>query len=142
MNTELTTAEPEFRLPVMSAYLVFTATGFFAWGQSLHNQDPWPIPVVVQLGTTAVVTYVTDCHREQSAEAFAIMNFVKNFFAFGLTFFVNDWIAAQGVRDTFFVIGGITAGATLFSIPMYIWGKRARSWTKRANVLDSVLKVE
>ncbi|KAH9862799.1 hypothetical protein J1614_010892, partial [Plenodomus biglobosus] len=145
------TFEPEFRLPVMVSYLVLTGSGFFAWGQSLHVQDPWPIPVIVcmglinlgvQLGTTAVVTYVSDSHREQAAEAFAIMNFIKNIFAFGLTLYVNDWIAVQGVRNAFFVIGGITTAATLTTVPMYIWGKRARSWVKRTGVLDSVLKVE
>jgi hypothetical protein len=143
--------EPEFRLPVMITYLIFTATGFFAWGESLYNSDPWPIPVIVcmglinlgvQLGTTAVVTYVSDSHREQAAEAFAIMNFIKNMFAFGLTFYANDWIAAQGVRNAFFVIGGTTVAVTLMTIPMYIWGKRARSWVKRAGVLNSVLKAE
>ena len=28
----------------------------------------------VQLGTTGVVAYVVDCHREQASEAFAAMN--------------------------------------------------------------------
>jgi len=136
--------EPEFRLPVMVSYVAFTATGFFAWGQSLYNQNPWPIPIIVcmglinlgvQLGTSAVVTYVTDCHREQASEAFAVMNFVKNMFAFGLTFYCNDWIAVQGVRNCFFVIGGITIAVTLLTIPMYIFGKKARSFNYRK--LDS-----
>jgi len=144
-----TATEPEFRLPVMITYLIFTATGFFAWGESLYNQDPWPIPVIVcmglinlgvQLGTTSVVTYVSDCHREQSAEAFAIMNFIKNMFAFGLTFYANDWIAVQGVRNAFFVIGGTTVAVTLTTIPMYVYGKKARSWVFRSRVLDRVLK--
>jgi hypothetical protein len=145
------TTEPEFRLPIMVTYLIFTATGFFAWGESLYNQDPWPIPVIVcmglinlgvQLGTTSVVTYVSDCHREQSAEAFAIMNFLKNMFAFGLTFYANDWIATQGVRDAFYVIGGTTVAVTLTTIPMYIYGKKARSWVYRYKILDRVLKTE
>ncbi|KAF2823712.1 MFS general substrate transporter [Ophiobolus disseminans] len=145
------TFEPEFRLPVMVTYLIFTATGFFAWGESLYNQDPWPIPVIVcmglinlgvQLGTTSVVTYVSDCHREQSAEAFAIMNFIKNMFAFGLTFYANDWLVVQGVRNAFFVIGGTTVAVTLTTIPMYIYGKKARSWVYRSGVLDRVLKRE
>ncbi|KAL5121751.1 hypothetical protein ACEQ8H_000438 [Pleosporales sp. CAS-2024a] len=141
--------EPEFRLPITATLLVFTATGFFAWGETLYKQDPWPIPVIlcmglinlgVQLGTTAVVTYVSDCHREQSAEAFAIMNFIKNLFAFGLTFYANDWLATQGVRHAFYVIGGTTVAVTLTTIPMYIWGKRARSWVYRTGVIDGVLK--
>jgi hypothetical protein len=96
----------------------------------------------VQLGTTSVVTYVSDCHREQSSEAFAIMNFIKNLFAFGLTFYANDWIAVQGVRNAFMVIGGTTVAVTLTTIPMYIFGKKARSWVYRKGVLDMVLKNE
>ncbi|POR38900.1 hypothetical protein TPAR_00888, partial [Tolypocladium paradoxum] len=122
--------EPEFRLPIISLYLALTGSGFFAWGQSLDNVDPWPIPVIVcmgiinlgvQFGTTGVVTYVVDCHRELAAEAFAIMSFVKNMFAFGMTFYCNDWIAIQGVRNTFFVVGGITIAITLTTIPMYVF---------------------
>lgn len=131
----------------MSSFLLFTATGFLAWGQSLHAAAPWPVPVVVclglinlgvQLGTTGVVTYVVDCHREQAAEAFAIMNFVKNMFAFGLTFYANDWIAVQGVRNCFFVIGAITAGVALTTVPMYIWGKRGRSFTYRHRLVSKL----
>lgn len=125
----LTISEPEFRLPIMVTYLLFTSTGFFAWGQSSAAQDPWPVPVIVclglinfgvQLGTTGVVTYVVDCHREKAGEAFAAMNFVKNMFAFGLSFYINDWISNQGVRNCFFTIGGITMGVTLFTIPMWV----------------------
>jgi hypothetical protein len=111
----------------MVTYLLFTSTGFFAWGQSSYAQDPWPVPVIVclglinfgvQLGTTGVVTYVVDCHREKAGEAFATMNFIKNMFAFGLSFYINGWIDSQGVRKCFFTIGGITMGVTLFTIPM------------------------
>ncbi|KAJ5305840.1 hypothetical protein N7508_004855 [Penicillium antarcticum] len=119
--------EPEFRLPIMVTYLLFTTTGFFAWGQSAHAQDPWAVPVIVclglinfgvQLGTTGVVTYIVDCHREKAGEAFAVMNFVKNLFAFGLSFYINGWLDHQGIRNCFFTIGGITMGVTLFTIPM------------------------
>ena len=136
--------EPEFRLPIMLSYLLFTATGFFAWGQSLASEDPWPVPIIVcmgminlgvQLGTTGVVAYVTDCHRNHASEAFAVMNFIKNLFAFGLTFYANDWIALQGVRDCFFVIGGVTIGCVLTTIPMYLWGKRARSFVFRHRLI-------
>ncbi|KAJ5242023.1 uncharacterized protein N7469_000350, partial [Penicillium citrinum] len=118
--------EPEFRLPIMVTYLLFTSTGFFAWGQSSYAQDPWPVPVIVclglinfgvQLGTTGVVTYVVDCHREKAGEAFAAMNFIKNLFSFGLSFYINSWIENQGARNCFFTMGGITMGVTLFTIP-------------------------
>ncbi|KAJ9139133.1 MFS general substrate transporter [Pleurostoma richardsiae] len=141
------TFEPEFRLPIVSTLILFTATGFFAWGESLFQQESWPVPVIVclglinlgvQLGTTGVVTYVVDCHRHHAAEAFAVMNFVKNAFAFGMTFYSNDWIAVQGVRNCFFVIGGITIAVTMMTIPMYIYGKRARSLTYRHRLLTRI----
>lgn len=106
---------------------MFTGVGFFAWGQSSGAHEPWPIPVVVclglinlgvQLGTTSVVAYLIDCHREKAGEAFAAMNFFKNVFAFGLTFYLNGWVNSQGVRNVFFAIGGITIGVTLLSVPM------------------------
>lgn len=134
--------EPEFRLPIMLTYLL-TAAGFFAWGQASYAQEPWPVPVIVglglinfgiQLGTTGVVSYVVDCHRDKAGEAFATMNFIKNMFAFGLTNYLNDWVATQGVRNVFFTIGGLTIAVNLFTIPMYIYGKRARSWTHRHNI--------
>lgn len=137
--------EPEFRLPIMVTFMAFTGVGFFAWGQSLSHQDPWPVPVIVclgminlgaQLGATGVTAYVVDSHRQHAAEAFAIMNLLKNLFAFGLSFYSNDWIVNQGVRFAFFTIGGITMGATLTTIPMYIYGKRARSFVWRHNLLD------
>lgn len=131
----------------MASVLFFTGSGFFAWGQSLEAQDPWPVPIIVcmglinlgvQLGVTAVVVYVIDSHRQESSEAFAIMNFIKNLFAFSMTFYSNDWIAVQGVRDCFFVIGGITVAVSLTTIPMYIFGKRARSFTSRHRVVSRV----
>jgi hypothetical protein len=136
-------SEPEFRLPIMITYLLFTATGFFAWGQAAYALSPWEVPVIVglglinfgiQLGTTGVVSYVVDCHREKAGEAFAAMNFVKNLFAFGLVNYLNNWLATQGTRNVFFTIVGLTIGVSLFTIPMYIYGKRARSWVYRHNI--------
>lgn len=137
--------EPEFRLPIMITFLVFTGAGFFAWGQSLAAEDPWPIPIIVclgminlgsQLGATGVTAYVVDSHRQHAAEAFASMNFLKNLFAFSLSFFANDWLASQGVKSCFFTVGGITMGATLTTIPMYMYGKKARAFVWRHNLLD------
>lgn len=133
----------------MLSYLLFTVTGFFAWGESLARRDPWPVPIVVgmglinlgvQLGTTGVVAYVADAHRTLAAEAFAAMNFVKNLFAFGMTFYVNDWIATQGVRACFFAIGGITIGVVLLTVPMYVFGKRARSFTYRHKLVRRLVE--
>ncbi|EKJ73008.1 hypothetical protein NXS19_014233 [Fusarium pseudograminearum] len=136
--------EPEFRLPIIALLATLSASGFFGWGQSLSKGEPWPIPVIlclglinvgIQLGIVGVVSYVVDSHRHEAVESYAIMSFAKNIFGFGMTFYMNDWIALQGVRDAFFVIGGITIGVSMATIPMYIFGKRARSFAFRNGFL-------
>jgi hypothetical protein len=124
----------------MVVYLLFTGAGGFAWGESLYRDEAWEVPVIigiglinfgVVLGITGTVAYVCDSHRKSAADAFGLINLVKNMFAFGLTFYANDWVTTQGVRSSFFLISGISIVLTLFTIPMYIWGKRARSFAAR-----------
>jgi hypothetical protein len=41
---------------------------------------------------------------------------------------VNDWVVVQGPKNFFYTIGGIQMGLSLFTIPMYIYGKKLRAW--------------
>jgi len=90
--------EPEFRLVIMIPYILLGVFGAVAFGVSVDRGDPWPVPVILgvavyaigcQLGATGTVAYVTDCYRDRAAEAFAGPVFIKNFFTFALTFFIN-----------------------------------------------------
>ncbi|KAG9500629.1 hypothetical protein J7337_009111 [Fusarium musae] len=137
--------KPEFRLPILVLLTTLGGSGFFGYGQSLSNGEPWPIPVIVclgminlgvQFGIVGLVSYVVDSHRREAVEAYAMMSFTKNVFAFGMSFYMNDWIEYQGVRNAFFVIGGITIALTMATIPMYIFGKRARSLAFRHGFLQ------
>lgn len=112
---------------MFAGYVLFTATGFFSAGQSLGFGMPWPLPVVLSIGfinfgvilsVTVTIAYVIDCHREQASEAVSMMVLIKNMFAFGATYYINDWIAGSGVRSVFFVLGGITLAIGLSGIPL------------------------
>ena len=112
----------------------------------MYAGEPWPVPVVVGLGlinfgvqltTTAVAAYLVDSHRQISGEAFAILGFVTKVFCMGLTFYITDWLVNSGIRNTMFTLGGITAALGISAIPMYIWGKRIRSWEHRKAVFQS-----
>ncbi|TVY93179.1 putative MFS-type transporter [Lachnellula willkommii] len=129
--------EPEFRLPIVIFYFLFTGVGFFVWGEASYKQERWPVPVIVglgminfgiQLSTTGVLAYMVDSHRELAGESFALLGFVSKTFAMGLAFYISDWLLTSGIRNAFFTLGGITTGLTLLTIPMYIFGKRLRSW--------------
>lgn len=55
----------------------------------------------------------------------------------GLVFslFIVDWVDADGARTVFLVLGGIQLACLLFTIPMYMYGKRARMWTVRRRLM-------
>ena len=87
----------------------------------------WELPVILSLSfinfgivltITVAIAYTVDCHREQAAEAVSIMVMIKNMFAFGSTYYINNWIASNGVRKVFFTLGGITAAIALSGIPV------------------------
>lgn len=56
----------------------------------------------------------------------------------GLVFslFFTGWLESSGSKKVFLAIGGIQLACLLFSIPMYIFGKRARMWTVRKNLME------
>ncbi|KAH7906864.1 major facilitator superfamily domain-containing protein [Hygrophoropsis aurantiaca] len=131
--------EPEFRLFMIIPLLVATTIGWFGWAISANLLELWIGPAVFYsllnfgqaVGSVAVVSYVVDAHPNYAPEAFATVNCLKNLFTFGLTYYVVPWLAAQGVLRTFCTIGGINIWVCLMTIPMYVYGKRARSWVHR-----------
>lgn len=85
--------EPKFRLVIMIPYIILAVAGVVAFGASVTNQEPWPVPVVVgfgvfalgtQLGATGVVTYINDCYRDKAPEALVGPVALNNIFTFAL----------------------------------------------------------
>jgi hypothetical protein len=60
---------------------------------------------------------------------------MKSAFAFGLTFVFNNYYASVGPKVFFSTWGGLTVGVTLTTFPLYIYGKRIRSWALRKDIL-------
>lgn len=56
----------------------------------------------------------------------------------GLVFslFFPQWLESDGSKDVFLAIGGIHVAFLLFTIPMFIYGKRARMWTVRKDLME------
>jgi MFS family permease len=139
--------EPEFRLVIIIVPLILGGMSFFGFGISLQNEDPW-IGAVFFYGlqyfsvgfmTIAVYGYLTDCHQDKAPEAFASIN-LRNIYSFGMNYFVASWISSQGPREVFSIIGGIHIFICLMAIPMYIFGKRCRSWTSRVPIFQKVMR--
>lgn len=137
--------EPEFRLVMAIPVAIFTTIGLMGFGWSAAERDNWIVPTVFfgfisfgcSLGSTTAITFAVDSYRQYAGEALVTLNFSKNIFH-GLVFslFFNRWLEGEGSKDVFVAIGGIQMACLLTTIPMYVYGKKARMWTVRKNFME------
>jgi hypothetical protein len=137
--------EPEFRLVMALPITITTVIGLMGFGWSAEVRDAWIVPTIFfgiisfgcSLGSTTAITFCVDSYRAYAGEALVTLNFSKNIFH-GLMFslFFNTWLAADGSKNVFVALGGIQLAFMLLTIPMYIFGKRARMWTVRKNFME------
>jgi MFS family permease len=138
--------EPEFRILLVIPMLLFSATGLYGFGITASNASRygWLIPDVffgfviigMVMGAVAAALYIVDAHREIAVEAFTCLLIFKNMFAFILTYYAYEWIVGNsGLRRVFIIISSIQVGICLLSIPMYVFGKRNRSFFARHDIL-------
>ncbi|KAI5464149.1 major facilitator superfamily domain-containing protein [Mariannaea sp. PMI_226] len=137
--------EPEYRLVMAIPILITTCIGLMGFGWSAGERDNWIVPTVFfgiisfgcSLGSTTSITFCVDSYRQYAGEALVTLNFSKNVLH-GLVWslFVTHWLKSDGPKDVYIWIGIIQLILMLFTIPMYIYGKRARMWTVRMNMME------
>ncbi|KAK8204934.1 putative MFS transporter [Phyllosticta capitalensis] len=137
--------EPEFRLVMAIPVAITTAMGLMGFGWSAEERDAWIVPTVFfgiisfgcSLGSTTAITFAVDSYRIYAGEALVTLNFSKNIFH-GLVFslFFTHWLESDGPKTVFLIIGGIQVACLFATIPMYIYGKRARMWTVRKKLME------
>ncbi|KAL8748934.1 MAG: hypothetical protein Q9184_007016 [Pyrenodesmia sp. 2 TL-2023] len=137
--------EPEFRLVMAIPVALSTCIGLMGFGWSAEEENHWIVPTFFfgvisfgsSLGSTTSITFAVDSYRMYAGEGLVTLNFAKNIFH-GLVFslFFNRWLEADGSKKVFQAIGGIQLACLLTTIPMYIYGKRARMWTYRKNLME------
>ncbi|EAW11157.1 putative MFS transporter [Aspergillus clavatus NRRL 1] len=142
------TYEPEFRILLVIFQLIFSGAGLYGFGIVAEDVARYGWLVVdvfiafviigMVMGAVASALYIVDAHRQIAVEAFTCLLIFKNMFSFVLTFFAYDWIVANGIRPAFLAISSIQMGVCLLSIPMYIFGKRNRSYFTRNNILKKL----
>ncbi|KAK1255999.1 hypothetical protein MKX07_008258 [Trichoderma sp. CBMAI-0711] len=137
--------EPEFRLVMAIPILITTCIGLMGFGWSAEERDSWIVPTIFfgitsfgcSLGSTTSITFCVDSYRQYAGEALVTLNFSKNVLH-GLVFslFISQWLASDGSKSVYIYLGVIQLIFCLCSIPMYIFGKRARMWTARKNLME------
>ncbi|CZR65556.1 related to transporter protein HOL1 [Phialocephala subalpina] len=128
--------EPEFRLLLLIPMVICQCVGLFLFGvYTERGASPalicvfWGIAVMgFQFMSTCVGTYMIDGYRTISVEVFIIGMVTKNFTFFGLSYGVNDWVAAWGPKRMFYLVGGVEIALFVGSIPIWIFGKKLRAF--------------
>lgn len=137
--------EPEFRLVMAIPILFTTLIGLMGYGWAAEERDNWIVPTVFlgvisfgcSLGSTTSITFCVDSYRQYAGEALVTLNFSKNIFhGLVFSFFLTGWVEADGAKIVFVWIGIMQLVVLLFTVPMFIYGKRARMWTIRKNFME------
>jgi len=139
--------EPEFRLVLMSIVTLLGVTGFFGFGATVHYHTHWIGPVLtfgfanmaLAFANGCVFGYVIDSYDYLSEEAFVAIN-ARNLLTFGLTYFVNNWLAKSGPLEVFNVLGGCFIAVCGLTVPLWIFGKKIRSLIARNDTLTRFMK--
>ena len=138
--------EPEFRLVLMCVSALVGTVGFFGFGITIHYETHWIGPALcfgfgnmaLAFGSTCVFGYIIDSYSNLSEEAFVAIN-ARNLLTFGLTYFVSDWLRKDGPLKMFCVLGGLFLFSCLTTVPLWIFGKKIRSWIGRNKWLQDFM---
>ncbi|KAL4912526.1 major facilitator superfamily domain-containing protein [Aspergillus aurantiobrunneus] len=120
------TYEPEYRLVLMAAGFILGVAGFYGFGATCHYKTHWTGPVLtygmvnaaLAFVSTCVFGYIIDAYEELGEEAFVAIN-ARNFFSFGILYFINAWLAKDGVLEVFVVLGSLFVFTTLLTVPLW-----------------------
>ena len=78
--------------------------------------------------STTMNAYLIDTHGSNAFHVLSLNHFAAAMIAYGTTFFANGLVLSAGVRRTLLVLGALQAACWLSWIPMYVFGKRVRSF--------------
>ncbi|KAL4890036.1 major facilitator superfamily domain-containing protein [Aspergillus ambiguus] len=139
--------EPEFRLVLISLGFVLGVAGFYGFGATIHYATHWSGPVLtyglvnasLAVCSTCVFGYIIDAYKALGEEAFVAVN-SRNFLSFGVLYFINEWLAKDGILEVFIILGSLFIFTSLLTIPLWIFGKRFRSRIDRIAWLKNYMK--
>ncbi|KAM5541493.1 hypothetical protein V8D89_004683 [Ganoderma adspersum] len=139
--------EPEYRL-AFTLSMLFGVFGYVGWAIGNDRHMLWIGAVIclamayfsLVVSSVTRVAYVIDTHGANASHIIALTEFAMNLIAYGATFFANRLVLSARVRRTLLVVAGVQAACWLTSVPMYVFGKRVRSFIVRHPRISSAAR--
>ncbi|KAM5354089.1 hypothetical protein ACJ41O_000739 [Fusarium nematophilum] len=128
--------EAESRLWLMALCVVIFPLGMWLFGIGSAQGWDWPVPYVA-LGFIGFgygcagdlsITYLADSYPDMVLEGMVGVAVINNTLAMIFTFVCSYWIDT-GLQNCFIELGVLSFVILMTSLPMAVWGKRARRWT-------------
>lgn len=130
--------EAEYRLYFSLASAVIGTAGLLMFGIGSERALPWQV-IYVGLGFIGfswgcsgdiAMAYLMDCYPEMVLEGMVCTAIINNSISCIFTFVCSDWLDASGTENTYIALAVINFGITILAVPMFLYGKRIRLWTK------------
>lgn len=131
-------SEAEDRLWLLLPLAISNPAGLVLFGVGTARGWDWPAPYVglgligFGWGCTGdlAMAYLMDAYPGMVLEGMVGVAVVNNLLACLFTFVAGNWLDAQGVGLTFIVIAAVECVVVLTTVPMLMWGKACRVWTR------------
>lgn len=131
--------EAEYRLYFSVGAIILGPAGLLMFGIGSARALPWQV-IYVGLGFIGfcwgcsgdvAMSYLMECYPEMVLEGMVCTAIINNTISCIFTFTCSYWLDASGTEKTYIALAVITGGISLLAIPMFIYGKRIRIWTKK-----------
>jgi MFS family permease len=143
--------EPEFRIVLVIPQMILGCMGLYGFGVTvdglLNYTYHYAVPLAffalqvagMVIGAVSSSLYIVDAYRDLAIEGFTCMIIFKNIFSFALTLKAFDWLVTTASLATpiFKILTWIQLGVCMLSVPMYVFGKRIRSYYHRHDLLET-----
>ncbi|PVI07408.1 major facilitator superfamily transporter [Periconia macrospinosa] len=129
--------EAEFRLYLMALCALVFPAGLWLFGIGSARGWSWPAPYVglgfIGFGYGCAgdlsLSYLADSFPDMVLEGMVGVAVINNTLAMAFTFIASPWIDS-GMENCFIVLGVLGFLVMGLSLPMAVWGKRTRRWSR------------
>lgn len=135
--------QAEMRLPALMPFFILAIVAVTLGGLAQQRLWAWPVLVVIGYGISGMcitaapaiaVSYAVDCYKPIAGEIMLVATVIKNTCGFAMSYWVPQLTAATGELTPAMVQLALTAGPVLFAVPLWLWGRKLRHWTRNSKV--------